>query len=656
MTSRDVRLSYELQPRRGRLLLVALAVIVCGVLLSVILATRGPLHPTREGRFDSRFDWRVALSESAERHVAWFRSLGLSAEAALLQRLGGGVTAVALTIGGEQPAADLTVFETVIVSSMFSLLRMSFVAVASLRPSLLLVLLAVIWARMRIRPHRGTDLLGQAGNGRIFFSGIRVGFEPTDSDSAPATQVIGLACPERAPMRQVVRSEIARCLSHFGALDSINMELASVILAAEAIPGYVASRGDDESLAQAWPGANLRVVTHAALSAALQAHAGCETDTAHISSRDERSMLTTENLDEHLHATFARVLTASARREVLTLPRAHIATAILAVQAGKVLVHAFEGGKWVRKSRFGQLSARAVLHALPSFASNYSFAERAVIRQAIVYGLRRSVSAPVKLPTGMHGPTHALRQWVECVLACPHEFPAVADEVELFGLVREHGQKFQTALAEELQASGARLRKRCFATGTTAFLPAPILCSIARGALPNEQSLQVAMLVRRIAGRAPTAHEGAPPPDGHQAPPREAVAKQHVLIPPNTSQIRTLTADHGLSPDDALLWCSLRSVLASQSWLARRVGDYSVPEQAIIFGVFVNGESRHGSPAMVALRASRFEELLGPRWAQNFTSVGRASMAETRTDYERRLERDDPPISLDEEVASGKGL
>jgi hypothetical protein len=125
------------------------------------------------------------------------------------------------------------------------------------------------------------------------------------------------------------------------------------------------------------------------------------------------------------------------------------------------------------------------------------------------------------------------------------------------------------------------------------------------------------------------------------------------MAPPTPIQDRALLADHGLSPEDAVLWQSLRTVLASQSWLARRVGDYTVPDQAIIFGIFVRDELRRGSPAMVALRASRFEELLGPRWAQHFTPIGRATMAETRADYERRLKRDDPAISLEPEVASG---
>lgn len=652
MTSRDVRFSDELPARRGHLVRAGLATLVSGLLLIVILATRGPPGRAHEGFVGAGANWTVALSQTAGRYVAWFESLGLSAEAALLERLAGGVTAVALTVGAEQPAADLTFSQALIASSMFSLLRVSFVAVASLRPSLLLVILAFVWARVRLRPHRGTDLLGQTGNGRIFFSGIQVGLEPTDSNGAPATQVMGVACPERAPMRQVVRSEIASCLRNFGALNDTNLELLSVILAAETMPGYVAPSGEEVALAHTWSGGNLRVVTHAVLRAALRAHAECETDAPRVAS-DPRVMLTPENLEQHLHAVYSQVLTESARMELLTLPRAQVATAILAVQTGKVLLHAFEGGRWLRKSRFGQLSARAVLHALPSFASNYSFAERGVIRQAIVYGLRRSVAAPVKLPTRMPGPTHALRQWVECVLACPHELSAVADEVELFGLVREHEQKFRAALSEKFRTTGSRLRKWCFTTGATAFLPAPLLCSLARGALPNEQSLQVAMLVRRVAGRAPPEQEDAALPEDHPAPQQGAEANPHMLTPPTTIQIRTLTTEHGLSPDDALLWQSLRNVLASQSWLARRVGDYSVPDQAIIFGVFVNGESRHGSPAMVALRASRFEELLGPRWAQHFTPVGRATMAETRADYERRLKRDDPATPLDEEVASG---
>ncbi len=604
----------------GRLSRTVRAAALSSAFALIVLATFGSAGHPRDEFLETGSDWTMAFAQSLAQYSNWLVAHHLATEATLFDSLAERINALAYAIAAPASSPDFGLAQRLTVAFSFALLRISFVVVASLRPALFLVIVASVWARLHLRPHRGADILGQTENGRLFFSGIHLGLGPTVSKGFPESQIIGLACPARAPRRRVVRSELAACLRAFGAQNAINLELVSVILAARSTPAYIAPPGEGEQLAAAGPVENLPAASLALLRAALQAYADLDANLPRVAPHGASPALIRDTFEQQLHTVFQRVLSDSARKDLLTLTRAQVATALLAIQAGKVLFHAFEGDTWVQKSPFGQLSARAVLHALPSLVKDYSSAERAVIRQAIVYGLRRSVFAPVKLPLDMPGRTHALRQWVECSLACPHELGTVANEVELFGLVREHEERFRNALSERLQTTHVGLSETCFTTGRVAFVPAQLLCSIARDVLPDEQSVRITMLAERSA-----------------------------------AHVRELTTDHGLSVEDAFLWAGLKTVLTSHGWLARRVGDYAVPDQAVIFAIFVDGKTRHGSPGMVALRASCLEQMLGQQWSKGFTAIARATMAGTPTEFERRLKADDPMTPLDE-VPSGQDL
>jgi hypothetical protein len=102
---------------------------------------------------------------------------------------------------------------------------------------------------------------------------------------------------------------------------------------------------------------------------------------------------------------------------------------------------------------------------------------------------------------------------------------------------------------------------------------------------------------------------------------------------------------HSLNPVDIKEWSSLRNILASFGWLARRVGDYTVPESSIIFSVFktpanypgANALNLIGKNGLVPLRGSKFREVLGSEWDRRFQNFQRATMAESREDFERVL-------------------
>ena len=113
----------------------------------------------------------------------------------------------------------------------------------------------------------------------------------------------------------------------------------------------------------------------------------------------------------------------------------------------------------------------------------------------------------------------------------------------------------------------------------------------------------------------------------------------------NLGQAEAVAKLHNVKREGLIEWFPLRYVLANYGWLASRVGEYSVPTTSLIFGVFWpvpqssggNEHGRLGKSALVALRGSSFQELLGERWKTNFDYIERASMADSPEAYKRLL-------------------
>jgi hypothetical protein len=120
---------------------------------------------------------------------------------------------------------------------------------------------------------------------------------------------------------------------------------------------------------------------------------------------------------------------------------------------------------------------------------------------------------------------------------------------------------------------------------------------------------------------------------------------ERVYPPLSDEEVAQLARIHSLNPNDLKDWSALRIVLSSFGWLARRVGDYTVPESSVIFAVFkaeaglegINSLGLLGKVGMVPFRGSRLQDRLGKNWANRFVYVASATMAETTDDYEKLL-------------------
>src|SRR5690606_34820245 len=115
---------------------------------------------------------------------------------------------------------------------------------------------------------------------------------------------------------------------------------------------------------------------------------------------------------------------------------------------------------------FSQLTARAVLHSIPDFGREFRNEQRKTIRRALIYGSRSSVFGPVRFAADLTDLSRALRQWVEVLMACPHELDAVSDDVELFGLATEGQQRWAAIIFDRLVEAANREKPELYATDT----------------------------------------------------------------------------------------------------------------------------------------------------------------------------------------------
>ena len=651
--------------KRGAFLTSYRLIIAVGILFAALLGifrliSQYPGDPisldaARRALISIGSEWHHELAESQERYSAWLSYRGTRFEQRTFNKLSQSLleSAASLAITSEEPGLLTRTY----LGAHSSALRLGFLLLASTRLWIVVIGGCVIWGLRPLRPWTGNDALGQTGNGRVFFSGVRISIDNPTPEGAPADQVTGLACPGSVPIVQVRNSELAGILNQYGAVTTTNLRLIGIIEFHREFPAYVAFPGEEGSLESFYEGAALSENIAGILKGALQLHAtyrgnssnhGIEaTDAARIlkAAHQGRKVTATEHIALVVDA-LDRVLTPTLKESLALLDPASIATVLLALEAGKSLAYVHEGGKWIRKSNFPQLSARAVLHSIPEFSEEYDYDLRSTIRRALIFGSRSSVFAPVKFPIDFREESRAARQWADILLATPAQLATTADEVQLLGIVNELHQRWETAFFEGASALNPEITDHVFATPQRLiFMPVSRVIRIFRGILRPGELEQLESLVtvvsqeqaRRVAARLR-------PEEGDDE--RGALPSYERIFPPFSSQqINELAQLHNISPQEIKDWSSLRVVLNSYGWLGRRVSDRSVPESSVVFSISnvgndfpgANSIGLLGNSGVVPLRSTRLEERWGKLWATRFMQVGPTRMAESTKDFERLL-------------------
>lgn len=568
---------------------------------------------------------------------------------------------------------NLGLFGRIFLATHFGLLRVSFLLVAWWRLWIAVIILSIIWGARSVRIYRGNDMLGATGNGRLFYSGIKGELKEVSPEGAPEAQVPGLACAKSESITVARVSDHGKLLEKYKAANQTNLGLVGIILKHKNWPAHVAEPGFEPVLKKyLGENHNHTFVNYslAALETALSLHASYKDGIFNdqdlgldlSQSNLESSVATPSDVDlktytGFLKAAFHRVLTPSLRQDLALLSAAQVATIVLANEAGKVMAFAFEAGKWARKSSFPQLCARAILHSLVQFADEYDFNQRTNIRRALIYGSRKSVLAPVKFATDLSDQARAARQWVELLMASPHELTAVSDEVEMFGIICQAHQVWKTLVLEGVLSGSAELTEDIFASLRLFFMPLKKAVKIAKKCLDPELLERLKVLHKRVK-QLQQVRSMDEMLMGENQYKTEIPAYEKILAPFSKEQVIQISNEHGVLQREIEDWSSLRLIVNAFGWLGRRVGDYAVPESSVIFLAFKNGAEQEnksseekvyktqkleGRAAMVPLRFTQLQEKWGVSWASRFISVSEVRMAETKADYEKILKGEIDP-------------
>ena len=664
----------ELRGGKGGALKWAVVVAALVLIASVFLfrsdtsQLRGGISDAHRELLASGASWAEDIIDQQSQFRTWLESHGTSIEIALFDRASLKILNSAADIASDGRGGESGgFFQRTYISLHFAFGRIVFLLIASLRLWIFAGVTAVLWASRKYLRHQGPDILGQTGNGRLYYSGIRAALDTVDQRGVPQTLVTGLACLPSLPASVARSSEIGRVLSHFGAINGTTTALAGIIIAHRHYPSYVAMRDEISLLDKAYQGSSLAENAAHVLMNVLELHReyreGRALDEAAPAvlvpvTIEAGKAINSETYSAWLQHGLHRVLTPALRRELATLSVVEVATATLALEAGKAMTYALEAGRWVRRSNFHQLNARAVLHSIAAFGQEFDAASRDTIRRAVVFASRSSVFAPVRFPLDLSETSRALRQWTELLLACPHELQTAADEVELFGLVTELHRRWIIRFFDSILTARPGDLDGIFAT-TGNLLLVPV-----RRILDQFHDLIDAATLKRleelvlVVSQKQKLHS-LTVDSSIDADHKEEVSVSERFLGPLAAQEMTQLAErHDLRVDELRAWSAIRVILNSYAWLARRVGDYSVPLSSVIFSVLepfndsnlkTNEFGLAGKKAMVPLRATKILERFGRGWQSYFTEVLNATMAETSEEFERRLKRIDDTPTRDNE-------
>ena len=172
---------FKRSVRKGpfRPLVALFGVLVLAYLFFAPHANRQELQDyqfAREALLSTQTHWAAALVETHILNRSWLVVHGIPAEVRLYDWIGCRIFNAAFFAAGYYNQTGFRGYiSRALVSAYAPLLRVFFVVVACWRLWLAALMIAVLWGVLSITPYRAPDLLGQTGNGRLFFSGIKAG-------------------------------------------------------------------------------------------------------------------------------------------------------------------------------------------------------------------------------------------------------------------------------------------------------------------------------------------------------------------------------------------------------------------------------------------------------------------------------------------------
>lgn len=531
---------------------------------------------------------------------------------------------------------------------------------------------------LAFRPKRTHDLLGLADRGVTpFYSGIYGPLNLNGHLSATDLSVPSLACPKLSDPKESMKHPLVAILRKYRAFNDTNLQLTSIILAHRDYPAYVEDERsvddlpDDSadpslslSAAQTLPAQGSAsaalpksVQSNAegtieqwsvdSLAAALEAHAAL----GHYFQANSGTGLLPEDHYPKVRADLAEIakslsprgqilllaLTAARAQLISRLPATVIATAYLAIEAGKSLVWQRVGTQFSQISRFPHLQARAVVQSIPSYHREYEGDPRLTIRQGIICSRKHGDFGRAFLPTTMPLASRGLRDWLEILFARPKDRQNVANLVELDAHLEELSGNWKRRLNERLvaelklshastQIPSAYPLWKGMPYKSVVLMSLTSVVDIALHGIHESRCQRITELgeitkhlhaTLSISARLPGFKRQA-----LEARQNSVVSEDMAILFNSSPQGRNLVEK----------WFIVRRMLTRYNWLSTRVGDYNVPADGLISAVLID-RSEEGSisdgklqlapnvlglDTMVPLRQRQFREFVGTNWENNF--------------------------------------
>lgn len=592
--------------------------------------------------------WSSRYTQQWQNYLEWLKVHGTSFEYS-------GFDGVASMIGqnllNSNSAAisedELSTLGRIFIGLHGAALRVVFLCVAGWRLCVAVCLVSFLMGLRYFRPYKGNDSLGQMGNGRVFYSGARAALDSVDRFGAPNALIRGLACPQLSSEPAAKDSELWGVLSEFEATNATNLALVRILVRYRDTASFIPV--DAEARAQYESAENLGLLDHATqvLRVALQTRAllvaDAEPDTSDVAQDSQEC--NTDSYSDNLRSYLGAVLMPQNKQALGDVSDDELATLVLALEAGKVMAHSYEGGRWVRRSNFQHLCARSILHSIIPFASDYDTSARSRIRRGLVYAARKSAFAPIRLPSDFNATEFALRQWCELLMASPDNLHDIAAEVELFGLIRELSLLWQAEFFNPTGSMADNFKRNGLAgRGDLLFLPVGLVAREWRNLVDDSVVVKLRGLLKRVSN-AQKREISATIRGDDDAATETLLAFERIADPPSDQEIENLSILHGLKSDELRDWVVLRYALSSFGWLASRVGDYTVPDTHTMFAVFgskaplagANDLRLLGLPGMMAFRGGKMREVWGANWQTRYKTFERVTIAETQNDYQKLL-------------------
>jgi hypothetical protein len=190
--------------------------------------------------------WAERFSESLQAQRDWLEVHGTYTEAKLFDDISAVLARSAISLVSESDG-QLTFFSGTLLALHTGAVRVLFIIIACFRLWLVAILVAACLGINRFQSYDGDDVLGQMGNGRLFYSGLRADLEQVTEAGAPNVQVRGLACPQYASPAEAKASSLWHTLQEFGACNSTNETLVAIIVKNGGLAPYVAYPEEEAS-------------------------------------------------------------------------------------------------------------------------------------------------------------------------------------------------------------------------------------------------------------------------------------------------------------------------------------------------------------------------------------------------------------------------